>query len=137
MTAEREDALMRADRAELQSQRLRQQLVELQKKLGDFSSVRNRYVAESASSHLHAELAPASPPSQPLTSAQNLDSALSAQLDEQLTAAAVSASAGDADLKSAYAELASERGRFESAKAVLSTELAVLTQRLQELSSHV
>lgn len=153
VTAEREDAIMRADKAEHKSRKLRQQLVELQKKLDDYSSVSSHSPVESVSSHLHAESAPArapeSPPSQPPVSSQNGDSDLSAQIEEltrQLEAAAVSASARDADLKTAHAELASERGRFESAKAALRTELAVLsqeaeadkavlTQRVQELSS--
>ena len=138
MTAERETAILRADKAELKRRQLQQQLAQLQKRLDDYTSVNSRSPAELVSSYMHAESAPTqvleSPPSQPPDSPQNGDSDLSAQLDEltrQLEAAAVSASARDADLKSAHAELASERGRSESVKAALSTELAVLSQQAE------
>lgn len=52
VTAERETAILRADKAELKSRQLRQQVVTLQKKLGDYNSVRTLSSAESISSHL-------------------------------------------------------------------------------------
>lgn len=141
VTAEREDAILRADKAELESTQLRAQLTSLQKKLHDYSSVTSysHSPAESTSSHAHAESAsapqvPDSPPSQPPASSQNGDSDLSTRVDElsrQLEAATTSASATEADLKIARAELASERGMSESIKAALRTELAVLTQHAE------
>ena len=139
MTAEREDAVLRADKAEYESTQIRAQLASLQKKLHDYNSVTssNPSPAESASSHMHAESAPTPAPdsdSQPLELSQNKDSDLSAQVDElrqQLEAAATSASALEADLMSVHAELASERGMYESIQAALKTELAVLTQQAE------
>ena len=140
ITAEREDAILRADKAEYESTDLQAQLVSLQKKLHDYHSVASfsQSPAESAANHLHAEsaptAAPGSPRSQPPESSQNGDSDLSAQVDElnqQLEAAAMSASAREADLKSVHAELASERGMSESIKAALRTELAVLSQQAE------
>lgn len=140
MTADREAAILRADKAELKSQKLQQQLVQLQKKLGDYASVMSQSPAESVSSHTHADSAltqaPESPPSQAPVSSQNGDSdsdltARVVELTQQLEAAAVLASAREADLKSAHAELASERGRAESVKAALRTELAVLSQQAE------
>ena len=155
VTAEREDAILRADKAEYESTELRAQLASLQKKLHDYNSVTStsQSPAELVSSHLAAESAPTpttdSHPSQPPKSPQNGDPDLSAELDEvsrQLEAAAMSASAREADLKTVHAELASERGMSESIQAALRIELAVLTQQaetdkaalteqMQELSS--
>ena len=135
VTAEREDAILRADKAELELTKIRAQLASLQKQLDDNTST------HTSSFHATAESAPVpmpdSPPSQPPASSQNGDSHLSAEvaeLTQQLEAASVSASAVHADLASARTELAAERGVFESTKAALSTDMAMLTQQVEELS---
>ncbi|KAL3136648.1 hypothetical protein ABBQ38_005889 [Trebouxia sp. C0009 RCD-2024] len=142
VTAERETAILRADKAELKTRRLQQQVVMLQKKLDDYTSVRPWSPAESVSSHMHAESAPTraleSPPSLPPMSFQYGNSALGTQIHEltrqltqQLEAATMLASASDASLKSAHAKLASEQDKSESAKAALRAELAMLSQQAE------
>ena len=136
ITAEREDAILRADKAELETNQLRAQLVNLQQQqLTSFTSTATSSASPYSpreSSHVHEGLD--SHPSQPPPSTHDSNSDLSAQvvqLTEQLEAAALSASMAQADLAADRARLQAELSACVSDKAALSTEVALLTQQAE------
>ena len=132
VTAEREDAIRKAEQLEIEMRKLRAKCQALVDELQARPS--------EASSQLHDAAAPTqapdSPPTRPPASAQKDNSAFTdthlVQLTQQLEDANLNVSAKEADIVSLHAQVISRNAELESTRAALRTELALLTQQAQQ-----
>lgn len=138
VTAEREDARRRAEQAEFEMRELRAECKSLVDRLQAQSASMQPIDSELSRSQVDSApaQAPDSPPSQAPTSTQGDSSELNAtELTRQLEEAAVKTSSLEADIVSLHAQVVTRNVEFESSRAALSTELALMTQQIEQLSS--
>ncbi|KAL0043344.1 hypothetical protein WJX79_002000 [Trebouxia sp. C0005] len=142
VTAEREDAMRRAEQLEFEMRELRAECKSLMDRLqsqsaADTASMQpveselNRSQADSAPAQ-----APESPPHQAPASTQGDSSELSpTELTRQLEEAVLKISSLEADIVSLHAQVVTRNAEFEGSRASLSTDLALMTQQVEQLSS--
>lgn len=132
VTAEREDAIRKAEQLEIEMRKLRAKCQHLTDELQARSSAPSTQLHDAAA----PTQAPDSPPTQPPASAQMDNSAVTGthlvELTQQLEDAKLSISAQEADIVSLHAQVISRNAEFESTRAALRTELALLTQQAQQ-----
>ena len=139
ITAEREDAILRADKAEFEARKLKAEIQSLTEQLQAFAagaSLPSQH--ESQLSQAHCDSPPSQAPDSPISaSAQDTSSQLNArifELTQRLEEAAVLRSSMEADLATAHARSVTQSAELESIRASLSTQVAVLTQQLEAVT---